>query len=500
MKRAIFIMAVMILGLLGGFGCFADTLYTCDFSQDIGWATLPGHDSVFSINGGLCYANGKGNNSISYFYHTETFSDFTFSVNMAFNDPADTTDMAGICFRLDTANFYMGYYFYISPDNQFTFTKIRFTDSLEVLELKNCYHSFIQAVNNNLKVALQGGHLKFYINNVLVLDTTDAEFSAGNIGLTVKNNAKVIFDDVVVENTIDTAGYPAQFSDNFNDGDLLNWMKAKVDGNNGVFQAAQQGLQATGAGSAIFYTFLTSGAYKDFTLSANTGILDTAKINDGYVFGLFFRGDCFGKGYYFGITENQFYMLVKILPDTSIYLKQATLPNTNITKGANALSVRALGDSIHIYANAKELFSCVDNAFSGGSAGIFVTSSLSIQYDDFTLMPIPTTVLAWEYDHGTTGFQLSASPNPFNRQVRLEMRNAPLGSARGEKLEIFSINGKLIYSALPALSVVEGRIPRSNIQTWDGRDNRGRQVSPGPYLVRLTCGQSTVIGQVIRVR
>lgn len=71
---------------------------------------------------------------------------------------------------------------------------------------------------------------------------------------------------------------------------------------------------------------------------------------------------------------------------------------------------------------------------------------------------------------------LSAFPNPFNKEIRLEMRSAEFG-VRNYGIAIYNCSGKLVYSAF--------RIPNSNIQTWDGKDMAGYQVSPGIYLVRF---------------
>lgn len=74
---------------------------------------------------------------------------------------------------------------------------------------------------------------------------------------------------------------------------------------------------------------------------------------------------------------------------------------------------------------------------------------------------------------------LVVSPNPFSREVRLEMRNVECG-VRNYGIAIYNCNGKLVYSAI--------RIPNSRIHTWDARDMSGQSVPPGIYMVRLSSG------------
>jgi hypothetical protein len=36
--------------------------------------------------------------------------------------------------------------------------------------------------------------------------------------------------------------------------------------------------------------------------------------------------------------------------------------------------------------------------------------------------------------------------------------------------------------------------------SWDGRDDRGRRVAPGPYFVRVTSAGEIAVARVVRVR
>jgi hypothetical protein len=473
----------IILVLVTGIFCVCQggTLYTCDFSQDSGWAAVPTQGNIFSISGGLCHGQGLGGSQVAYFFHTQNFDNFTYSVDMAFDGANDKSDMGGICFRMSDARMYLGYFLYISNANQVVLNKITYDTEFRTSEVVNSYHSYILPDNNVLTVSADGSRIRFYVNKELVFDTTDSEYTAGNIGLCIRDSAKIIFDNVLVKSEIDSDGYSQKFDDNFDDGDLDNWMQTKITGNEvATFENTGSALRATGGESPVYYQFITSGEYQNFTLSVNTTIEDVIDTNDSYMFGLLFRGNHFGRGYYFGITENRFYGLSKITDTGVDPLVRSSSPNTNISLSQNALKVRAAGDSIYIYANNVPLYSCTDNEFSQGDVGVFVTSNLSITFDDFSLVHIPTTVFSWMENQGNRGISISAFPNPFatNVNIRCSAENWAQGIWN---VGIYDVSGKLVFSQFPTAN---------SPMVWDGFDNNGKMVSPGIYFVHIKNGSA----------
>ena len=78
---------------------------------------------------------------------------------------------------------------------------------------------------------------------------------------------------------------------------------------------------------------------------------------------------------------------------------------------------------------------------------------------------------------------LPAHPNPFRSETQVSYR---LASPSEVRLSIFSVSGRLV------------RILDSGVRStgttrveWDGRDNRGRAVAPGIYLLRLDTARDT---------
>ncbi len=481
MKKLFCLLSVLMLCAWSA----GDTLYTCDFSQDAGWAAIFGHEGVFTIQNGTCNAHGKGENSISYFYHTQPMTDFTFSANLDFNDAANDSDRAGLCLRLDAGGVFTGYYLFLQPDHRYSLTKIIYGSPSIIVPIADGFNSWISPTHNHVEASVQGSRIRGSVNGVLILDTTDVGLTAGNIGLCVQNKASVIFDDVAVVSNISGNEYPLAFSDNFDDGNADDWMKAKVMDNTAAFLPTAGALLATGGGSPVYYTFLNSGRYRNFTLTAAADIQDAAVNNDSYSFGLVFRGNYYGKGYYFGITENQYYSLSKILDNALVDIVRSSAPNTNITKDQNQLKVRAVNDSIYLYANGVPLFSGRDAAFASGDIGFFVTSDISVSFDDVELQPIPSTVVIWSGASGSSN-SFSVFPNPFSKG--LNVRLAAAGHVSDE-LEVFTLDGRLVTR----LALNTG----TRALFWDGRDNRGRPVNPGTYLVSVRSHGQLFSRQVI---
>ena len=75
-------------------------------------------------------------------------------------------------------------------------------------------------------------------------------------------------------------------------------------------------------------------------------------------------------------------------------------------------------------------------------------------------------------------------PNPFSQRVTFSYR---IGSPTPLRIEVYDIRGRQVRSLVNTTSVLgEG------ITTWDGRDDRGRQMPNGVYMCRMTTRRSVV--------
>ena len=85
-----------------------------------------------------------------------------------------------------------------------------------------------------------------------------------------------------------------------------------------------------------------------------------------------------------------------------------------------------------------------------------------------------------------------AYPNPFNAEVRIPYSLAGQGPV---ELSVLSLGGQRLRA------LVTGPRPVGRHEAvWDGRDDAGRRVASGTYLVRLRTGGSTSAGRLALIR
>jgi hypothetical protein len=85
-----------------------------------------------------------------------------------------------------------------------------------------------------------------------------------------------------------------------------------------------------------------------------------------------------------------------------------------------------------------------------------------------------------------------AVPNPFFRSVSLRLAE-PVATA--PSVAIFDAAGRLVHTAW-----YEAADGRALDVTWDGRDDRGREVPAGIYLVRVEGPAGVARGRLVKTR
>ena len=109
---------------------------------------------------------------------------------------------------------------------------------------------------------------------------------------------------------------------------------------------------------------------------------------------------------------------------------------------------------------------------------------------DGTLGGAPTSVE--EYPSGLQHFYLREFPNPFNSSLTLVYS---LPEETPVRLAVYDISGS------PVRLLVSGYgEPGLHRVTWDGRDEEGRPVASGIYIVRLEAGGQRIASKVTMVR
>jgi glycosidase len=92
----------------------------------------------------------------------------------------------------------------------------------------------------------------------------------------------------------------------------------------------------------------------------------------------------------------------------------------------------------------------------------------------------------------SAALRLASAPNPFRDTTMLRFTLPTAGSVR---LDLLDASGRRVRVLGPA-QLGAG----TQSVTWDGRDESGRRVPPGIYLVRLTAGTDVRQAKVIRMR
>jgi hypothetical protein len=144
---------------------------------------------------------------------------------------------------------------------------------------------------------------------------------------------------------------------------------------------------------------------------------------------------------------------------------------------------------------------------SGGSAGSVATShpvlgavasggrlyavcaNMLVDVDDyFCSLPsgVRTQVPA------SPALALSAAPNPFNPLTRVAFA---LTRAQPVELAVYDLKGRRLRVLARGIWAAD-----EHVVTWNGRDDRGRELASGVYFVRLVAGPQAAVTKVTLVR
>ena len=85
-------------------------------------------------------------------------------------------------------------------------------------------------------------------------------------------------------------------------------------------------------------------------------------------------------------------------------------------------------------------------------------------------------------------YRCNIYPNPFKQNVKIEVK---LNKEEFLLIRIYTMQGKLINTLID-----ENKSPGKYEITWNGKDNNGKGVSSGLYLVRLQSGRNILTRSV----
>lgn len=85
-----------------------------------------------------------------------------------------------------------------------------------------------------------------------------------------------------------------------------------------------------------------------------------------------------------------------------------------------------------------------------------------------------------------------AYPNPFSGSITVNYQLAQAGRA---SLKVYNVAGQLVKT------LAEGQsLPGYYSRTWDGRDNAGRRISSGVYIVRLESAEGLATRKLVKIK
>jgi hypothetical protein len=87
-----------------------------------------------------------------------------------------------------------------------------------------------------------------------------------------------------------------------------------------------------------------------------------------------------------------------------------------------------------------------------------------------------------------------ATPNPFRDHTRVDA-TLPMAVSAGIEISVLDLSGRRV-ALLSAQAVDAGRVSA----TWDGRDEAGRPMPSGVYLVRAHAGAIEITSRVVLLR
>jgi len=237
--------------------------------------------------------------AISIFKHTQTFQNFTYSMDMKIE--SNYVKPNGILFC--AASNLNGYLFTLN-NKQYNLGKIEGT-TVNFQKIKAGFNSFISTVpgtRNILKVSKSGSDISFFCNNAFIEKISDNSFAQGDIGFVVEANEKVSFNHALVVDTAEVGKYKTWFVDHFEDNDLFGWLQLPANGMGGNVKSEGGVMKVRADSQTIYYS---NGTYRDLPC---TTIVEYKSGKTDAFYGIIFLQVTTGiTGYYYLINAGKQY-------------------------------------------------------------------------------------------------------------------------------------------------------------------------------------------------
>ncbi len=173
-------------------------LFQDDFSSQRSWFTDENtRYTIEFFNGGYRIYVVTNTNPI-WSTRSKSYQDVRIEVDAAQTGGPTDGYYGLVCRRVDVENFYI---LVVSPDGAFGIGKVN-NNNLRYLAFTDQYAGLLKPVGNRLRADCIGKTLTLYVDGIKVLETTDTDFPAGEVGMAAGNRTAsgtdVLFDNFIV--------------------------------------------------------------------------------------------------------------------------------------------------------------------------------------------------------------------------------------------------------------------------------------------------------------
>ena len=242
---------------------------------------------------------------------------------------------------------------------------------------------------NSLMVTCSGNNIHAYLNNNLVINIQDDSYSGGYVGVVCSSDVEAYFDDF----TVIVPNKNIKMNQNYNTVSKREETNNEIvhknfNSNNSLFQSTQPwqtrdgALFFPGTNDGRAYWNLIQNDYHDMTISVTTKWIS--------------KGDDSPYGLIFGVKDNSYYIFIlarngaftiKKWNGTKMEKLDRFQNSVQLSTDVAKLRIEIVGRQMTFHINELDVYKLIDNDYQGGSVGIYATSDVVCEFDDFSVIP-----------------------------------------------------------------------------------------------------------------
>lgn len=309
----------------------------------------------------------------------------------------------GLAFRRSGDQYYA---FTISPRSKNWFVLKSSPNGLTILKEGTDEEIHDVDVDDLLRVDLQGSTFTFHINNQIVGEVTDTDYTAGEVGFYVESfdspNTHIHFDDLVIRNLeapqVPETGAALLYQDDFTNPSTA-WPERKFDNYFvGYHEPENYHIEITGPNYKTTVFEPQKRSFDDATveLKVFTASAKTAPEGD-FRYGIAFRRS--GDQYYaFAVSpRTKRWYVIKSSPNAVSVLSEGTDESLNGIDVDDILRVDTQGSSFLFHINNHLVGQVTDTEYAAGEVGFYVESfdspNTHIHFNDLVIREFEVSVV-----------------------------------------------------------------------------------------------------------